>query len=416
MKTWKGLALGVLMLLLLFSENTISAQQLGFTAEQKDAMAQTLADANENNLIGVSETGWIYYSDADGTSRKRYLDGSQDQLASSERLLFFAPPTGYFTRANRNMNVLSIRENQPFLNKLYDKPEYYFFFKSGNSIVYWEGTEKKKVKWADEWIFEYTKGNVKIAGLDGSGAKTLFKDNGNLDYYSMYINNGYLYYVLLNEDRYGGELFRIGLDGQGRDENTDDYLSGIASNAGNVPGGLRFDAKLGKSYDPGLVINNTVFYQSTDHKFYRINMDGSKKIKLSDNTFGNIIDGDSMYYVTPIVNNTGKISFNGPIYKIKLGGGKPIQLTERRTIFLTAKDGWIYYTYENNNGKTILERKKADGSGIKQHVMSEQLDDYYIFKLVDNWLVYSGENGLARVNLDGGHKAVVKLYPEKEWW
>lgn len=414
MKPWNGLVVVVLVLALLIGTDTISAQQVRLTAEQKDVLAQTLADADENNLIGVSDTGWVYYKDKDWTTRKRYLDGSQDQLATSEKLLYFTPPPGYTTRDNRNMNVLSIRDDQPFLNKLYEKPEYYFFFKSGNSIVYWEGTEKHEVEWAGEIITEYTKGNVKVSSLDGSGVKTLFKDIGNLDYYSMVIHNGYLYYALLNEDRYGGELFRIGLNGQGRVKITDDYLRGITSNAENVPGGLRFVAMSGERYNPGLVINNTVFYQSTDYSYYRINVDGTKKIKLSGNTAGNIIDGDSMYYSIPLANKTGEITFNSPIYKVKLGGGNPIQLTGNMTEFLTAKDGWIYYTYITNDGKTILERKKADGSGIKQRVMSGQLGKYFSYKLVGDWFVYSGENGLSRVKLDGSKKVAVELYPKDE--
>lgn len=411
MKSWKGLITGVLMLALLISKDTISAQQARLTAEQKDVMAQTLAEADENNLIGVSDTGWVYYQDNDfWTMRKRYLDGLQDQLATSEKLLYFTPPASYVTRDNRNMNVLSIRDDQPFLNKLYDNlGQYQFFFKSGNSIVYWEGTEKEEAEWADEDV--YTKGNVKVADLDGSGVKTLFKDNGNLDYYSMAIYNGYLYYVLLNDDRYGGELFRVGLNGQGRVKITDDYLSGIASYAENVPGGLCFVAMFGEPYNPGPVINRTVFYQSTDHSFYRINIDGTKKIKLSGNTAGNIIDGDWMYYSIPLDDRTG-VTFNGPIYKIKLGGGKPIQLTGKMTDFLTAKDGWIYYTYETNGGQTVLERKKADGSGLKQRVMSGQFDPLLEYKLVGDWFVYSGENGLFRVKLDGSQKVAVELYPK----
>ncbi|WP_182303458.1 DUF5050 domain-containing protein [Cohnella cholangitidis] len=415
MMSWKGLIAGILILALLISEDTVSAQQTRFTAEQKDVMAQTLADADENKLIGVSDTGWVYYWDNDfWTMRKRYFDGSQDQLATSEKLLYFMPPTGYVTRDNRNMNVLSIHDDQPFLNKLHDLEQYRFFFKSGNSIVYWEGTEKDEVEWAGEVVTEYTKGNVNVADLDGSGVKTLFKDNGNLDYYSMAIYNGYLYYVLLNEDRYGGELFRVGLNGKGRVKIADDYHSGIASNAGNVPGGLRFVAMFGERYDPGLVMNSTIFYQSTDHSFYRINIDGTKKIKLSGNTGGNIIDGNWMYYCIVLDSEPGTLTFNGPIYKVNLSGGKPIQLTGNMTNFLTAKDGWIYYTYETNGGKTVLERKKADSSGLKQRIMSGQFDPLLEYKLVGDWFVYSGENGLFRVKLDGSQKVVVELFPKDE--
>lgn len=416
MKSWKGLLAGILMLVLIIGEGTASAQQAKFTAEQKDMMAQTLADADENNLIGVSETGWIYYQDNQFRVRKRYWDGSQDQYADLEKLLYYTPPNGYSYRHNRNMNVLSIRDDQPFLNMLYDNQgKYNFFFQSGNSIVYWEGTETEEIKVADEVITVYTKGNVKVANLDGSGVKTLIKDSGNLDYYSMGIYNGYLYYVLLNEYRYGGELFRIGLDGRGRLKITDDYLSGVSSNAGNVPGDLRFVAMLGESYEPGLVINSTIFYHSTNHSFYRINIDGTKKIKLSGNRAGNIIDGGWMYYSELIDDHD--LNHNGPIYKVKLGGGKPIQLTGNMTNFLTAKDDWIYYTYETNDGYTVLERKKADGSGLKQRIMSGQFAPLLEFKLVGDWFVYAEENGLSRVKLTGGQKVAVELYPkeEREW-
>jgi len=232
----------------------------------------------------------------------------------------------------------------------------------------------------------------------------------------MAIYNGYLYYVLLNEDRYGGELFRVGLNGQGTTKITDDYLSGVESNADNVPGGLRFVAMIGKRYDPGLIINNTLFYHSTDHSFYRINIDGTKKIKLSGNTAGNIIDGGWMYYSTPLDSKSDTLTFNGPIYKVKLGGGKPIQLTGEMTTFLTAKDGWIYYTYETKSGQTVLERKKADGSGLKQRVMSDQFNPLLRDKLVGDWFVYTRSDGLFRVKLDGSQKAVVELYPKERRW
>ncbi|QTH42742.1 hypothetical protein J4772_35715 [Cohnella sp. LGH] len=415
MKSWKEIIAGLLLIALLISEGTVSAQQLKLTAKQQDAMAQTLADADQNRLIGVSDTGWVYYLDSDfRTVRKRYLDGSQDQLATSEKLLYFTPLNIFVPRDNRNMNVLSIRDDQPFLNKLYDHPEqYHFFFQLDKSIVYWEGTEKEEVKWAGKTTITYSKGSINVANLDGSGAKTLFKDNGNLDYYSMAIYNGYLYYVLLNEDRYGGELFRVDLNGQGTTKITDDYLSGVESNADNVPGGLRFVAMIGKRYDPGLIINNTLFYHSTDHSFYRINIDGTKKIKLSGNTAGNIIDGGWMYYSTPLDSKSDTLTFNGPIYKVKLGGGKPIQLTGEMTTFLTAKDGWIYYTYEAKSGQTVLERKKADGSGLKQRVMSEQFNPLLGDKLVGDWFVYTRSDGLFRVKLDGSQKAAVELYPKE---
>ncbi|MBO7748122.1 DUF5050 domain-containing protein [Paenibacillus sp. MWE-103] len=416
MKIWKGLIAGAAALSLLTGQTAVTAQQAGLTGAQKDAMAQTLADADENQLLGVDETGWIYYQDSDWMTRKRYLDGTQDQPADGEKLLYFTPPGSYSLRDNRNMAVVRVTDDQPLLKQLYEHDfQDRFLFESGSSVVYWHGTGKERVSFGDEKIEQYTRGNVNVSNLDGSGNKTLFSDNGRLDYYSMSVHDGYVYYVLTHEDGYGGDLYRVGLDGKGRKKIAGDYADSVASNDGNVPGGLRYEALFGDKSGPVLAINGTVFYRSTDHGIYRIGADGKKTKLAGKGTAHYIVDGGWMYYNTEAVDEEGGLSYTGPIYRIKLGGGKPVKLTGIRANFVTAKDGWIYYEYDAVEGTGVLERKKADGSGLKQRIMSLE-DHWFGTKLVGDWFVYSlGDDDDYRVKLDGSRNVAVKSFPPKCW-
>ncbi len=148
---------------------------------------------------------------------------------------------------------------------------------------------------------------------------------------------------------------------------------------------------------------DTLFYAdyADDDALYRINKDGSDKVKISDDSvsFINVI-GEWVYYIASNDNHT--------IYKIKISGQDKTKLTEDSAGYLYVHDDSIFYT--NLNEDNGLYGINTDGGDITPFGESASVmfldDDGIIFSSAD-------ESNLAKIN---GQTGEVSYLIENEWF
>ena len=148
---------------------------------------------------------------------------------------------------------------------------------------------------------------------------------------------------------------------------------------------------------------DTLFYAdyADDDALYRINKDGSDRVKISDDSvsFINVI-GEWVYYIA--------INDNNAVYKIKISGQDKTKLTEDSAGYLYVHDDSIFYTSLNEgNG---LYGINTDGGDITPFGESASVifldDDGIIFSSAD-------ESSLAKIN---GQTGEVSYIIENEWF
>lgn len=104
-----------------------------------------------------------------------------------------------------------------------------------------------------------------------------------------------------------------------------------------------------KSVSNSVTFNNTIYYsnESDNNRLYKMNINGSNKLKLTnDRAYFISLAGDWIYY--------SNYSNSGYLYKITLNGLNKQRINNNHTIDIYEKDGWIHYTIKNSGAKQKL--------------------------------------------------------------
>ncbi|TYP68945.1 DUF5050 domain-containing protein [Paenibacillus methanolicus] len=321
-------------------------------------LASALAELSEYNLIGVTADGWIYvdeYYFEPGTYRQQYrvlkkkAGDSALQDATKDKLIRPSAPSRQFAVPDQiDYNIRAAATAGPYLRNLAAKSNVHILSIAGETVLYWEG-EIARDDYGDERL---SKGVIKRAKLDGTSVNVVVSDPGTLQLSHMTVANQTLYYTVANaaakpsanpgEAAIVYSLYRIGLDGKNKKLLAGDYLGGVDRMNRTVRG-----IALHRAYQqsvPVQIWNGNIVYQATTG-MYKMKTDGTGKTRLAaDHPVRPILDGDAIYYGTKrIVPGTKKRTDElGPIYQVKLSGGKPVPLTKGGSKLLFAKDGWAY--------------------------------------------------------------------------
>lgn len=136
--------------------------------------------------------------------------------------------------------------------------------------------------------------------------------------------------------------------------------------------------------------------QDDNDAIYKVKTDGTKKIKLIDDSImasmagkGFELDGDWLYYLS--------MSDEGSLYRVKTDNKDSEKLMEK-TYNFSIKDDWIYYSAGND---LKIYKMKKDGSQNKL-ILEENAIVLYIS---DGFIYFSDESGnnLKRSNLEGSN-------------
>jgi len=225
---------------------------------------------------------------------------------------------------------------------------------SGDWIYYTDTKAEALYKMKTDWT-----GKTKIADDFGSGY--------------MVIQGDTIYYSDMN-----GGVSKIQTDGTGEANVVD---VGIESSFG-------FE-----------VSGDWIYYSTKPGSVYKIKTDGTEKTKIADiSAFeGDMkVSGDSIYYADGI-----------SLFKMKIDGTGAMKLSEN-VVMHAVKGDWIYYGDKTENGEyENVHRMKTDGT--EQTKLAEG-----VFTAIDgDSLYYSKDGGLYRANLDG--TAAAKMNKVEMW-
>lgn len=177
-------------------------------------------------------------------------------------------------------------------------------------------------------------------------------------------DNSYIYYDTFSTD---DKLYKMNKDGSNKVKLADDSPSYIN------------------------VYNGYIYYSNGNdgYKIYRIKTDGTGRTKLSDDkisSYINVVDG-FIYYADK----------NGFMYKMKLDGSGKIKLTGDCVQDINVSNGWIYYMNDSDNGNMY----KIDINGSNEtELTKETVDDV----IVDGNSIYYtkwNSNGVFKMDLSG---------------
>jgi len=121
-------------------------------------------------------------------------------------------------------------------------------------------------------------------------------------------------------------------------------------------------------------------------KLYKIKLDGSKHIKLTNDVplCINVLD-DWVFYINKSKNNR--------LYKVKINDSNPIELKLEDSIErLNVVDNWIFYS--NDKGE-LYKAEIDDSKGVK---LSDN-KAYYI-NVIDDWIFYNNKKSLYMIRVD----------------
>jgi len=236
-----------------------------------------------------------------------------------------------------------------------------------------------------EWIY-YTNGNNRIfkpkqpgslykCRLDGTNKSVVVEESENISIID--IQDGWIYFSKKNASEYN--VYRIRTDGSLQEKYNDITSIDIVS--------------------PKWLVWYTQFKPFIT---YKMNLDGSNKTRILDNTFGReeILVKDWLYYTNQLDNNN--------LYKVNIDTGEKVKVMSVGEIDLLAiKDGWIYYQYYGYY--SLIYKMKEDKSPPIPLLNSGDL--YYGITTIDDWIYYNlidGSNKTIRINTDGTKKQELK--------
>ncbi|WP_282942594.1 DUF5050 domain-containing protein [Paenibacillus sp. RC67] len=183
-------------------------------------------------------------------------------------------------------------------------------------------------------------------------------------------------------------------------------------NLGNaVEASLLFESGTGN--DPQNIHNNAIVTQyngwiyyaniGDNNKLYRMTLDQSDNVKLTDVPVTDISAVDGWIYYRIDVLEEGKRTDAGEIYRMHPDGTSNTMLSEHSTRAFFVRGDSIYYSRDRGMGAGPIYKMKLDGSERTQ--LSQEDDDVYEITLGDDAIYYTlNSGGLYRLELES-HQA-----------
>ncbi|MFB9330803.1 DUF5050 domain-containing protein [Paenibacillus aurantiacus] len=403
-------------LLLLISPTLAeAAATAAVNGKSSDAFAAALAEMP--SVTGATADGWIYYQEYDEDSdtsmlMKKKADGTSVQEVKKSELLI--QPYNYSRFVNyryADYNVIPASNKPAFIKQLAQNPNAFIIDMIGDSVIYWIGTVKEG---------NYESGTIKKATLAGKQPTVVTADNGKIDFASFTIHKNTLFYTVEEGETYA--LYRVGLDGKNKKKLAGDYYRSV-NQMNKTMGPVPYYSL----YQRGniAIAQDQIVYINNDENLVRLATDGSGRRLLNQAEVSNpFVEGDWLYYST-ITNAAAEdwlsnSYFYGPIYKVKLSGGKPVPITKGHSNLAFVKDGWVYYATEWYEPDQRLIRVRTDGSGA-QTVLSGLVGDQELYTraVFGDWLTYAIQDngdpvGEYRIRLNGTGKTKLSYSTEVE--
>ena len=144
------------------------------------------------------------------------------------------------------------------------------------------------------------------------------------------------------------------------------------------------------------IYNGWIFYGNTSdgEKLYKMKIDGTGKIKLSDDIAYTLQVVDDYVYFG---------SKNSNLIKVKIDGTNKLTIAQSITGNQKIIDGWVYYV-EFNNPKNASEGNrivKVRIDGTEKTYLSDYGVNIAIVERVGDWIYYGNDGNICRVRIDG---------------
>jgi|GEM_PF-5218587 len=163
-------------------------------------------------------------------------------------------------------------------------------------------------------------------------------------------------------------------------------------------------------YTGFLTATDWIYYRnlSDNGYLYRINFDGTKKSRVTSESFTDFqLDGDWVYYRQGVEGSNSEYS---QLSRVKTDGTNAVRLISERYSDYRVDENWVYYSLRGdswNEPSRYLARVRTDGTN-RTMLISERYSDYQI---EGNWVYYTlnadssdESRHLTRVKLDGSDR------------
>jgi hypothetical protein len=349
--------------------------------------------------INKNDNNHVYRMKKDGSENTKLANSNEsDNLKLIGNELYF---TNVLVKALFKMNFNDLKPQKVLDIPNYNNVSIY------NNLIYYIGEDKL----------------IHSVGLDGKGDKVISRDK----VYDYWINDNYIYYKITSEETQYANLWRIKLDGSGKEN----LLSGINGNLYSYFD----DVKFVDGYAYLLSINNAYGYRNeyafllTDvvgfydkqsfiyEKYcYRLNLNKKEKIEK--------LDMEDTYIDYNEDENTWHYSIYNKLYAVEKDGIKELDAKLPSTKVLDIDEDYIYFMDYSD----YICRVKKDGTG-RERILQPQEEIYgdfdnsteahntagskdYIYyrregtKLEDG--NYYGINNLGKVKKDGSENIILQ--------
>ncbi|MDD4493088.1 MAG: DUF5050 domain-containing protein [Eubacteriales bacterium] len=301
-----------------FASSTSKAKSPSTTISNEIKYKNNIKGNSNGNLINLGlvsrQNEWIFYSNFSdgGKLYKKRIDGSEKTLLSNDtcrQINVVGDWVYYCNESDKNIYKVKIDGTEKI--NLQKKCLYYMYVEG--DWIYFENIDQS--------------GFSKMK-IDGSEFSIIFSDQ----IWSASIANEWIYYSNESgDDSDYRNLYKIDINGKNKTiiDKTDNIWASIP-------------------------IGNIVYYERGCGEFFKINSDGSEKLKIAEvGHEGFNISGDWLFY-GDIDDEMG--------YRIKLDGSSKSKIINDYLININIIDDWIYYTvYESQNVKKMY-RIRFDGS------------------------------------------------------
>lgn len=283
------------------------------------------------------------------------------------------------------------------------KGNYLYYTKNGNGIyrAKTDGTDEKKlidasncrsINVSENYIFYVSRPQDDVASIfrtniDGSNKtilNTTIEDTDGTAYPYMKVIGKWLYYspdkkfLSKQNSNFYNELHKIDID-RGTSTKVSGYYFATLDVEDNY---LYFtkagDKKIGKITTDGeneeyisgcegdilYVLNSWIYYKDVDGNTYKVKTDGTLKAKTADIPYNSIINGNTIYYVSPGEDKLYQL------HKVNIDGTEDIALNAYKIGNFSIINNWIYYRYTSNGS---LHRMKLDGTNRDSYPVSTNI-------------------------------------------
>ena len=280
-------------------------------AEQESVSAQ--------GLIRALVDGWIYYGDStdrnciyrirtDGSAKTKLTDVSADYIAVDGDWLF------YYDSYQTRLGLYKVKMDGSDTQKLSDD-------------------QTKELQIADGWLYyknDSDTGRMYKMRLDASENQAIGED---IYVWWPVVVGDWIYF---GSSRNKGQLIKVKTDGSARQVLSDD------------------EPKF-------LYVMGDWAYYSTSYRTYRVGINGGSKELLIEKHASRIrAEGDTLYYSA------------AGLYRMRMDGSAPQQLSEDSPYGLYLNDGWVYF--ESRSDDMRLCAIRIDGSGLRRIDGSTPID------------------------------------------